>query len=51
MSKAPAMPREDVVRECKRLTRAIRQTESEKLRKDYGKRLRQLQARLRYQAD
>lgn len=51
MSKAPTMPREDAVRECKRLSKAIRQTESEKLRRDYGKRLRQLQARLLYQID
>lgn len=51
MSKAPTMPREDVVRECKRLAKAIRQTESDKLRRDYGKRLRHLQTRLMYQVD
>ena len=42
------MSREEVVKECKRLTAAIRKTESEKLRRDYGKRLRKLQARLLY---
>lgn len=41
--------REDMVRECKRLTAAIRKTESEKLRRDYGKRLRRLQKRLLYE--
>ena len=45
------MPREQVVRECKRLKEAIRKTQSEKLRKDYGKRLKRLQNRLLYQAD
>ena len=43
-----AMPREEVAKECKRLTVAIRKTESEKLKRDYGKRLRKLQARLLY---
>lgn len=42
------MPREKVVEECKRLKAAIRKTESEKLKRDYGKRLRKLQARLLY---
>lgn len=42
------MPREEVVKECKRLVAAIRKTESEKLRRDYGKRLKKLQARLLY---
>lgn len=41
--------REATVRECKRLTEAIRKTKSEKLRRDYGKQLRRLQARLLYQ--
>lgn len=40
------LTREDMVRECKRLTAAIRKTESEKLRRDYGKRLRRLHKRL-----
>lgn len=42
------MPREEVVKECKRLTAAIRKTESEKLKRDYGKRLKKLQAWLLY---
>lgn len=43
------MSREEVVRECKRLAAAIQKTESEKLRRDYGKRLRRLQRRLMYE--
>lgn len=39
------------VAECKRLTIAIRKTESEKLKRDYGKRLKKLQNRLLYRAD
>lgn len=42
------MTRAEVVTECKRLKTAINKTNSEKLRKDYGKRLRKLQARLLY---
>lgn len=42
------MTREETVAECKRLTIAIRKTESEKLKRDYAKRLRKLQARLLY---
>ena len=42
------MPREEVVKECKRLVAAIRKTESEKLRRDYGKRLKKLLAILLY---
>lgn len=45
------MTRAETAQECRRLARAVRQSESEKLRRDYGKRLRQLQARLLYQAD
>lgn len=37
------MTREETVAECKRLTAAIRKTKSEKLKKDYSKRLRKLQ--------
>lgn len=33
------------------MTIAIRKTESEKLKKDYGKRLKKLQNRLLYRAD
>lgn len=40
--------RAEVVAECKRLKKAINTTNSEKLRKDYGKRLRKLQAWLLY---
>lgn len=43
------MTRAEVVAECKRLKAAINRTKSEKLRKDYGKRLKKLQARLLYQ--
>lgn len=42
------MKREEIVAECKRLTEAIRKTESEKLRRDYGKRLKRLQKTLLY---
>lgn len=42
------MTREEAAAECKRLAAAIRKTESEKLKRDYGKRLRKLQARLLY---
>lgn len=45
------MTREEAVKECKRLTLAIRKSNSEKLRKDYTKRLRKLQARLIYTDD
>lgn len=45
------MTREEVVEECKRLTIAIRKTRSEKLRRDYSKRLRKLQTRLLYSDD
>ena len=45
------MSREETVRECKRLAAAIRRTESEKLRRDYGKKLRRLQKRLLYRED
>ena len=41
--------REGTAAECKRLKAAINKTKSEKLRKDYGKRLKKLQARLLYQ--
>ena len=42
------MTREEIVTECKRLKEAINKTKSQKLRKDYGKRLKKLQARLLY---
>lgn len=42
------MTRAEVVAECKRLKKAINTTNSEKLRKDYGKRLKKLQAWLLY---
>lgn len=42
------MTRAETVAECKRLKAAINKTQSEKLRKDYGKRLRKLQAWLLY---
>lgn len=45
------MPREDAVKECKRLAEAIKKTKSEKLKNDYSKRLRKLQKRLLYCAD
>jgi len=38
------MTRAEVVAECKRLKTAINKTKSDKLRRDYGKRLRKLQA-------
>ena len=43
------MTRADMVAECKRLTKAIRQTKSEKLKRDYVKRLKTLQKRLLYE--
>ena len=48
MFEEAAMSREEAVKECKRLTAAIHKTESEKLKRDYGKRLKKLQARLLY---
>lgn len=42
------MTREETVKECKRLIAAIRKTESEKLKRDYGKRLKKLQTWLLY---
>jgi len=42
------MTRAEIVAECKRLKRAIQTTNSEKLRKDYGKRLKKLQKQLLY---
>ena len=44
-------PRKIVAEECKRLTAAIRKTDSEKLKRDYSKRLRTLQKRLLYSAN
>jgi len=38
------MSRTEIVDECKRLKAAINKTKSDKLRRDYGKRLRKLQA-------
>jgi len=43
------LTREEVVRECKRLTEAIRKTQSEKLKRDYGKKLKRLQKRLLFE--
>jgi len=37
------MSRTEIVDECKRLKTAINKTKSDKLRRDYGKRLRKLQ--------
>lgn len=45
------LTREELVRECKRLAAAIRKSESEKLKRDYGKKLRRLQKRLLYRED
>lgn len=45
------MTREEVVKECKRLKEAIRKTNSEKLKRDYGKKLNKLQNRLLYEDD
>ena len=42
------MTRQEAVVECKRLTVAISKTASEKLKRDYSKRLRALQKRLLY---
>ena len=42
------MTRAEMVSECKRLKKAINTTNSEKLRKDYGKRLKKLQKQLLY---
>jgi hypothetical protein len=51
MREGMMMTREETVAECKRLTIAIRKTDSEKLKRDYGKRLKKLQNRLVYRAD
>ena len=45
------LPREETVKECKRLAEAIKKTKSDKLKNDYSKRLRKLQKRLLYCAD
>lgn len=45
------MTREETVQEIKRIKEALRKTQSEKLKRDYGKRLRKLQNRLLYRAD
>ena len=42
------MTRAEMVAECKRLKKTINTTNSEKLRKDYGKRLKKLQKQLLY---
>lgn len=42
------MTRTEVVAECKRLKSAIDRTKSKKLKNDYSKRLKKLQARLLY---
>lgn len=42
------MTREEAVKECKRLTLAIKKSNSEKLKRDYGKQLKKLQKRLIY---
>lgn len=51
MFEEATMTREETVKECKRLGEAIKKTKSEKLKNDYGKRLRKLQKRLLYCAD
>lgn len=48
MREQETMTREQTVNECKRLTAAIRKTESAKLKRDYSKRLKVLQKRLLY---
>lgn len=48
---ATMMTREKTVEECKRLSAAIRKTNSEKLKRDYKKRLTRLQKRLLYSPD
>lgn len=48
MFEEATMTREETVNECKRLTAAIRKTDSDKLRRDYSKRLKRLQRRLLY---
>lgn len=42
------MTRTELVLECKRLKMAMNKTQSEKLRRDYGKRLKKLQTQLLY---
>lgn len=51
MREQETMTREETVIECKRLTAAIRKTDSEKLKRDYSKRLKVLQKRLLYSDD
>jgi hypothetical protein len=48
MDEEATMTQEETVKECKRLADAIKKTNSEKLRKDYGKRLKKLQKQLLY---
>ena len=45
------MTREETVKECKRLSEAIKKSKSETLKRDYGKKLKRLQKRLLYKAD
>lgn len=45
------MTREETVQEIKRIKEALRKTQSDKLKRDYGKRLKKLQDRLLYRAD
>ena len=40
------MSRTEIVDECKRLKTAINKTKSDKLKRDYGKRLKKLQTML-----
>lgn len=51
MFEETTMTREETVKECERLAEAIKNTKSEKLKNDYGKRLRKLQKRLLYCED
>lgn len=51
MLEEATMTREEAVKECKRLSEAIRKSKSETLKRDYGKKLKRLQKRLLYQAD
>ena len=51
MFEEATLTRAETVKECKRLTAAIRKTDSEKLKRDYNKHLKKLWKRLLYSTE
>lgn len=45
------MSRPEIVKEIRRIEAAIRKTQSDTLRRDYGKRLKRLRKQLRYSGE